>query len=88
MKDLARQGCARHARSLQNTHARTHARSEVKGSPPVRSVLVRSVFLGISLFLPLVYLGVERIFPLLLKRENKISHVFLCASNAWPLHSL
>lgn len=79
MKGLARPGCARHACTRKHTH--THARTEVKGSPPVHSVLVRSVFLGISLFLPLVDLGVERVLPLLLMRwrENRKSDAFFFA---------
>lgn len=67
---MARRGCARHAR----THALTQ--TEVKGSPPVLSVLVRSVFLCVSLFLPFVNLGIERVLPLLSMKEKKNYHIF------------
>lgn len=44
-------------------HTQTHTHKD-EGSPPVLSVLVRSVFLCVSLFLPFVDLGVERVLPL------------------------
>lgn len=68
---MARRGCARHAR----THALTQ--TEVKGSPPVLSVLVRSVFLCVSLFLPFVNLGIERVLPLLSMKEKEITTFLL-----------
>lgn len=59
-------------------------------------MLVRSVFLCVSLFLPFVNLGIERVLPLLsMKEKKKLPHFYfplffskacyICNVSVWPL---